>query len=243
MRAIAYRNRVLLFLVAVILILSLLNVWSGSPAPSSQSPIIQAATIVASSFNYQGRITDTAGAPLDGSFSMRFFLYDQLATEHFSGTVVRRPSPSRRPLQRRSAVSQTSSRTGSLHEYRVEGVDLTPRRQILPAPYALSLRPAPQSPANRKSQQSLVRVDCRAHIPRRRRCSPPSRPEAPSRPVDRATASTVTRRTDTGYMDATSARGRRPAMADISPAARDRRVWRSHRRSHLVKSICAGPLW
>lgn len=98
---------------------------------------------VGSGISYQGHLTGPDGGALDGTYTMRFVLYD----DEFAGSTV----------WDSGNISVTVS--GGLFNARldvdpgafdgqalwlsiiVEGEMLSPRQEILPAPYALSLRP------------------------------------------------------------------------------------------------------
>jgi hypothetical protein len=143
MRTKTSRNRVLSLVLTVVFVLTFWSVWSSSPAPPSTGSVLQAAGVVSSSFNYQGRLTDTSGNPLDGSYSMRFRIYDQL-----SGGTLLWDSDAKTVAVSQGLFSIDLSPPQDIFNgqslymgTRVQGVDLTPRRQILPAPYALGLRP------------------------------------------------------------------------------------------------------
>lgn len=99
--------------------------------------------VVAEKINYQGRLTDAGGTPLDGTYPMRFQLYDA----ETSGTMLWD-----------SGIINVGVNEGlfsvdlSVDHYDFDGqalwlriyVDgdwLTPRQELVPVPYALNLRP------------------------------------------------------------------------------------------------------
>ncbi len=97
---------------------------------------------VASRFSYQGSLTDRSGNPLDGTYSMRFQLYGERA----EGTLLW-DSGLLDVVVDGGLFSIALSADHSLFdgqelwlEVAVAGEEL-PRQQILPVPYALSLRP------------------------------------------------------------------------------------------------------
>ncbi len=49
------------------------NVWARTEQSAANAPGPSATTV-----NYQGRLADSGGAPLDGSYGMSFALYDAL---------------------------------------------------------------------------------------------------------------------------------------------------------------------
>lgn len=99
--------------------------------------------VVNDAISYQGRLTDPGGTPLDGSYTMRFRLY----TASSGGTLLW------------DSGAQVVAVSGGLFkvdlgvdpgdfngqalwmQLTVSGQTLSPRQEILPAPYALSLRP------------------------------------------------------------------------------------------------------
>lgn len=107
------------------------------PAPA----VVQAA--VSSGIGYQGRLTSPGGAPLSGTYTMRFVVYDDPGAGSAlwdSGNV---------DVQVDSGLFNTT--LGVDHSdfdgqalwlsITIEGETLSPRQEIVPAPYALSLRP------------------------------------------------------------------------------------------------------
>ena len=48
---------------------------------------------VAAEINYQGRLTDAAGAPLNGTYTMRFQIYNAAAVARNGGTAAISASP------------------------------------------------------------------------------------------------------------------------------------------------------
>jgi hypothetical protein len=115
---------------------------SGSRIESGSRESL-AAALVSSNINYQGRLTDSSGNPLDGTYTMTFKLYESasggtaLATDTHSVTVTD------------GLFSTTTSLGTSSFDGRAlwlgikvgSDPEMTPRQELRPEPYALSLRP------------------------------------------------------------------------------------------------------
>ncbi len=134
------------FVAALVALLVLLwatgGVVAGPPAEGPGGEVNIAGT-VASKISYQGRLTDPAGNPLDGTYTMQFQLYDAQS----GGTMLW------------DSGAQSVQVTNGLFNVELDvdpanfngqelwlavkvGTEwLSPRQQILPVPYALSLRP------------------------------------------------------------------------------------------------------
>ena len=97
---------------------------------------------VAAGINYQGRLTDAAGAPLNGTYTMRFQIWSTAGGGTQVGQRRSQRHRGQRPVQR-GAGSESSrlQRRGLWLRIYVNGEWLTPRQALLPVPYALSLRP------------------------------------------------------------------------------------------------------
>jgi hypothetical protein len=98
---------------------------------------------VTESISYQGRLTDNNGAPLTGSYTMRFLLYDALVGStvlYDSGNMNVNVSDGLftvpLPIPQANFDGQ-----GLWLSIVVGGQTLSPRQPIRPAPYAMSLRP------------------------------------------------------------------------------------------------------
>ena len=98
---------------------------------------------VASKINYQGRLTDPGGAPLNGTFPMTFQIYDDpgagallwdsgvlnVGVDHGLFNVALAVDPA------------AFNGQGLWLRIYVNGEWLSPRQELLPVPYALSMRP------------------------------------------------------------------------------------------------------
>ncbi len=126
----------------VTLLLMGVGIAGATPFPQPPSPAAVAAT-VAGGISYQGRLTDPGGTPLNGTYAMRFIVYDDEAAGTAlwdSGTVdVTVESGLFNVVL---GVDQSDFNGQALWlSITVSGETLSPRQEILPAPYALSLRP------------------------------------------------------------------------------------------------------
>lgn len=101
---------------------------------------------VAGTINYQGRLTDPSGVPLDGTFPMRFRVYDDPAAgviKWDSGIV---------DVGVDNGLFNVGLEVDPYHfngqglwlQIYVNGEWLSPRQDLLPVPYALSLKPGAQ---------------------------------------------------------------------------------------------------
>ncbi|MAU01217.1 MAG: hypothetical protein CL608_29080 [Anaerolineaceae bacterium] len=131
------------FIVGVIVILVLAAGVAGA-IPNQQPEAPSAVTAaVTSGISYQGRLTSPGGSPLNGSYTMRFVVYDaavagtalwdsgnmNVAVANGLFTVI-------------LGVDQSDFNGQAVWlSIIVDGETLSPRQEILPAPYALSLRP------------------------------------------------------------------------------------------------------
>lgn len=98
---------------------------------------------VASGISYQGRLTSPGGTPLDGTYTMRFIVYDDAT----AGTALWDSGDRNVPVEDglftvQLGVDQADFDGQALWlSIVINGETLSPRQEILPAPYALSLRP------------------------------------------------------------------------------------------------------
>lgn len=98
---------------------------------------------VGETIGYQGRLTDDEGRPLDGTYEMRFFLYDAAAggsSQYDSGPMNVAVDGGLFTVDIDAPQSVFDGEEVWL-EIHVEGEFLSPRQEIKPAPYAMSLRP------------------------------------------------------------------------------------------------------
>jgi hypothetical protein len=128
-------------LVFLLLVVGLAGAFAQAPAAQSAQSL-NAADVVSAGINYQGRLTDPGGAPLDGTYKMRFIVYDAKQ----GGTAVWNSGNQDVQVQNglfnvKLAVDQADFDGQALWlSIIVEGETLSPRQEILPAPYALRER-------------------------------------------------------------------------------------------------------
>lgn len=99
--------------------------------------------VTSGNINYQGRVTNAGGTPLSGTYPMRFQLYDAAAGGNLlwnSGIINIAVSSGLFNVQLGVDPNDFNGQALWLRLY-VDGEWLSPRQEILPAPYALSLRP------------------------------------------------------------------------------------------------------
>lgn len=128
----------------------LLVVTSAAASPPAQDPAASAISLagtVASKISYQGRLTDAAGNPLNGNYNLVFQLWDDAtAGSQVGSDIVRNNVPVSAGLFTVELDVPQAAFNGQALWLRIQvgGQWLTPRQELLPAPYALSLRPGAQ---------------------------------------------------------------------------------------------------
>ena len=131
------------FIVGVIVVLVLAAGVAGAipnQQPEAPSGVTAAVT---SGISYQGRLTSPGGAPLNGTYTMRFVLYDTAVAGSAlwdSGDMSVAVSGGLFTVILGVDQSDFNGQAVWLNII-VDGETLSPRQEILPAPYALSLRP------------------------------------------------------------------------------------------------------
>ncbi len=139
------RNRkAMLFTVVVILALLWVSASIGaSPAPQGTGGELRLNGAVASKISYQGRLTDSGGNPLSGSHNLKFEVWDQAT----GGTKLWEQTKSGVQVQNGLFTEQLDVDPGAFDgralwlAITVNGQLLSPRQEMLPTPYALTLRP------------------------------------------------------------------------------------------------------
>ena len=127
---------------SLIILLLAVGVVGAIPAWSPASPQAAAAT-VSSGISYQGRLTTPGGVPLNGTYTMRFIVYDDAV----AGSAMWDSGNMNITVENglfavKLNVDQADMNGQALWvSIIVDGQTLSPRQEILPAPYALSLRP------------------------------------------------------------------------------------------------------
>ncbi len=107
---------------------------------------VSLAAMVADKINYQGRLTDTGGTPLDGTYPMRFEIYDIVTggtSLWDSGLVSVDVDQGLFNVELAVDPADFNGQALWLRIY-VDGDWLSPRQELVPVPYALSLRPGAQ---------------------------------------------------------------------------------------------------
>lgn len=116
------------------------------PGPEGAAELqedVSLAAMVADKINYQGRLTDSVGAPLNGTFPMQFQIYDDatLGTMLWdSGTISVDVDHGLFNVELAVDPTDFNGQALWLRIY-VDGDWLSPRQELVPVPYALSLRP------------------------------------------------------------------------------------------------------
>jgi hypothetical protein len=141
------KSRTIVILAAVALLVLLWAMGNAVAGPPRQGPEgegdVTIAGTVAEKISYQGRLTDAAGNPLDGTYTMRFRLYDA----ETGGTMLwdsgdQSVSVDEGLFNVKLDIDHSDfNGQGLWIEVQVGNETLSPRQEILPVPYALSLRP------------------------------------------------------------------------------------------------------
>lgn len=112
------------------------------PIPTPEAGLVLQ-TAVTDVIAYQGRLTDPAGAPVNGTYTMRFVLYDDLVAGTAvwdSGNLTVEVAEGLFKVD--LDVNQADMNGQALWlSIIIEGETLSPRQALYPAPYALSLKP------------------------------------------------------------------------------------------------------
>jgi len=131
--------------VVLTLLLATSSTVAGPPVERGQgSGDIVLADTVASKISYQGRLTDAGGNPLDGNYNLVFQLWDDAsAGSQVWGDIVRNNVPVSNGLftVELDMLQEVFNGRGLWLRIQVNGQWLLPRQELLPVPYALSLRP------------------------------------------------------------------------------------------------------
>ncbi len=126
----------------IIILLWAVGVAGARPGNAPPLPRSVAAD-VSEAINYQGRLTDSGGSPLNGTYTMRFIVYDDAVAGSAlwdSGNLNVTVENGLFNVQ--LGVDQANFDGRALWiSIIVDGETLSPRQEILPAAYALSLRP------------------------------------------------------------------------------------------------------
>ncbi len=129
--------------IALTLVLATSSTVAGPPVEGGSAGITLAGA-VASKISYQGRLTDAGGNPLDGNYNLVFQLWDHPeAGSQVSGDIVRNSVPVSNGLFTVDLDVPQDAFNGQALWLRIQvnGQWLSPRQELLPVPYALSLKP------------------------------------------------------------------------------------------------------
>ncbi|MFQ5343750.1 MAG: hypothetical protein ACE5F6_19580, partial [Anaerolineae bacterium] len=135
------------------------SVAAGPPVQSPDSTTAVLAGPVASKISYQGRLTDAGGNPLNGNYNLVFQLWDDpTAGSQVGSDIVKNGAPVTDGLFTTDLDVQQLNFDGQALWMRVQvnGQWLSPRQELLPVPYALSLRPGAQIGANNSASVLVV---------------------------------------------------------------------------------------
>ena len=131
--------------IALTLVLATSSTVAGPPVEGGQrSGSIKLVGTVASKISYQGRLTDAAGNPLNGNYNLVFQLRDDAtAGSQVGSDIVRNNVPVSNGLFTVELDVPHHAFNGQALWLRIQvnGQWLSPRQELLPAPYAMSLRP------------------------------------------------------------------------------------------------------
>jgi hypothetical protein len=139
-------NNILLILATLLLALALSVVALAEPPAPSTADVTLAGT-VASKISYQGRLTDASGNPLTGTYNLVFQLWDAVTGgNQVGGDIVKNNVSVNNGLFTVYLDVPQSAFNGQALWLRIQvgGQWLSPRQELLPVPYALSLRPGAQ---------------------------------------------------------------------------------------------------
>jgi hypothetical protein len=132
------KRRTMWTTVAVVAVLALL---AGGAGALQERDTLQAT--VASKINYQGRLTNPGGTPLDGTFPMRFRIWNAAVGGVYyydSGEIPVNVDNGLFNVELNPPQAAFDGRELWLQMW-VDGEWLSPRQELTPVPYALSLRP------------------------------------------------------------------------------------------------------
>lgn len=120
------------------------TIFSAQGGQGGEAPEIMLSGTVASKISYQGRLTDGQGNPLNGNYDLMFQIFDDAeGGAKIGGDMVKDNVPVADGLFTvELTVPQDAIYGQALWlQVQVEGQHLWPRQELLPVPYALSLRP------------------------------------------------------------------------------------------------------
>ncbi|MCB0196830.1 MAG: hypothetical protein KDJ65_33065 [Anaerolineae bacterium] len=137
------KTRTLSIIVTSITVVLLAAGVAGATSNWTLPSPIPLTAAVSSGISYQGRLFDSGGTPLNGTYSLRFVVYDKAVAGSAlwdSGNL--NVTIDDGLFNVKLGIDQTDVNGQALWlSIIVQGQTLSPRQEILPAPYALSLRP------------------------------------------------------------------------------------------------------
>ena len=138
----------LITIVLLVTVTVLLVTGSMAGGPPTQDPgtagVITLSGTVASKISYQGRLTDAGGNPLNGNYNLVFQLWDDAtAGSQLGAAIVKNNVPVSNGLFTVGLDVPQEAFNGQALWLRVQvnGEWLSPRQELLPVPYALTLKP------------------------------------------------------------------------------------------------------
>jgi hypothetical protein len=136
---------VVMVVAALAMLLAASSAGAGQTVGEGESSgEINLAGTVLSKINYQGRLSDAEGNPLDGNYNLVFQFWDAATAGSQLGIdIVKWGLPVRNGLFTAELDVPQDIFTGRAVwlQISIEAQVLTPRQELLPVPYALSLRP------------------------------------------------------------------------------------------------------
>ena len=139
------KKQTLVVIVTVAILLLLLSAGNGNLLAGPPTPEKMIITGNArNAFTYQGRLTDTSGKPLNGQYNMNFQLWDALTAGNQVGSDISAGNVTVENGVFNAVIPVPESTfTGRALWLRIQvGSEwLSPRQEILPVPYAMSLTP------------------------------------------------------------------------------------------------------
>ncbi|MCB0035452.1 MAG: hypothetical protein KDE51_15575, partial [Anaerolineales bacterium] len=132
-----------LVVIALTIILLAAGVAGAIPRWAVQEPVVDTSAAVSSRINYQGRLAAPNGAALNGTYAMRFIVYDaDVGGSSLWDSGNLNIAVANGLFSVKLGVDQSEFNGQAMWlSIIVDGQTLSPRQEILPAPYALSLRP------------------------------------------------------------------------------------------------------
>jgi len=131
--------------VIAMMVVGLVAIFLATSGVVASPPMFGDASPVASTINYQGQLTDPdTGIPYDGTYDMEFLFYDAATGGSQVGSTITENDVelTNGLFSVKLEVDQSDfNGRGLWIEVKVEGEVLNPRQEILPVPYALSLKP------------------------------------------------------------------------------------------------------